>query len=148
MSNEANTRLGRWTGAGLTGTVLLALAVDPVAAQSGMNAPWEATPGHIARTAAHLVGILGGLGIIYYADSVRRRTRGSTLGRSMLKVEVGTVLFVTVFLGMESAHLLGVKLWYFADTMAVTQLWYMITLAVVMLLYTLSYRTIVREMGG
>lgn len=148
MSDGDGNRLGRWTGTLVTTAALLVMAVEPVSAQTGMNAPWEPTPGHLARTGAHLVGILGGLAIIYYADRVRRRTRGSTLGRSMLMVEVATVLFVTVFLGMEGAHFFGVQLWYFADTMAVTQLWYMLTLAVVMLLYTLSYRTLVVEMGG
>lgn len=138
----------QWVTGGVIVAALLSIAVIPIAAQSWITSSWELTPGHVARTAAHLVGIAGGLGIVYYAETVRRRTEGSTLGRSMLLFEVGTALFVLVFLGMETEHLFGVRLWYFADTMAITQLWYMIALASVMLLYTAAYRNIVVEIGG
>lgn len=138
----------RWVAVGLGAVVLATVVVAPIATRGMVNSSWELTPGHVTRTLAHLVGIMGGLGIVYYAASVRERTKGSTLGTSMLYVEAGTVLFVAVFLGMEAQHLLGVQLWYFADTMAITQLWYMIALTVVMLLYTAAYRNLVVEMGG
>lgn len=149
MSQIENVRRRiRWVVGGSLAIVVLAVGPGAVAAQSGMGAPWEATPGHVARSVAHLIGIGGGLVIVYNADAIRRRTGGSTLGTSMQFVEAGTVVFVLVFLGMEAEHLLGIHLWYFADTMAITQLWYMIALAAVMLLYTLAYRNLVVEMGG
>lgn len=138
----------RWVAGGLGIAVVVVLAAAPVVAGRLVDSSWEPTVGHVLRTAAHLVGIAGGLGIGYYALTVRGRTMGSTLGRSMGYVTVGTGLFVLVFLGMESQHLLGVKLWYFADTMAITQLWYMVGMTAVMLLYTLAYRSLVVEMGG
>lgn len=148
MATANSSGMVRWAAVGIGAVVLATVVVAPIATRGTVNSGWELTPGHVARTLAHLVGIVGGLGIVYYAETVRGRTKGSTLGTSMLYVEVGTALFVAVFLGMEAQHLLGVGLWYFADTMAVTQLWYMVALTVVMLLYTAAYRALVVEMGG
>lgn len=125
---------------------LAAIAV-PAAAQ-GMRGGWEPTAGHLARTLAHGVGIVGGLVIVYLADDVRRKTRGSTLGRASLLVEVGTALFVLVFLDMEVGHLVGAGLWTGTSSMGVTRLWWMAALAAMIGLYTLSYRTLVTEIGG
>lgn len=125
---------------------LVSLFAMPAAA-AGMSGGWKPTAGHIARTTAHVVGILGGLVIMYYTNEIRRKTQGSTMARSSLLVLAGTGLFVLVFLGMESGHLLGIDLWYFTSTKAVTKFWWMTVLAVVLVLYTLSYRNIVKEMG-
>lgn len=125
---------------------LLAAIAVPAAAQ--MRGGWEPSVGHLARSGAHLIGIVGGLVIAYLADDVRRKTSGSTLGRASLLVEAGTVLFVLVFLDMEVGHLLGAGLWTGASSMGVTRLWWMAALAAMIGLYTLSYRTLVTEIGG
>ena len=148
MATATRSGMVRWVPGGLAVAAVVTLGAVALVAGDPSGSSWEATPGHVARTAAHLVGIAGGLGIVYYAVTVHARTRGSTLGRSMFLVGVGTALFVLVFLGMESQHLLGVDLWYFADTMAVTQLWFMLALTAVMALYTVAYRNLVVEMGG
>lgn len=126
---------------------LLAVIATPAAAQ-GMRGGWEPTVGHLARSLAHLIGIVGGLAIVYLADDIRRKTKGSTVGNSSLLVEAGTVLFVLVFLDMEVGHLFGVGLWTGSSSMGVTRLWWMAALAAMVGLYTLSYRTIVTDFGG
>lgn len=120
--------------------------VSPVAAQ-GMGGGWEPTAGHLARTVTHLLGIVGGMTIIYFTDRIRRQTRGSALETTSRYVIVGTALFVLVFLGMEANHLLGIDLWYFAEGMALTRTWFMIVLATMILLYTLAFRTLIKEVG-
>lgn len=132
------------------GALILLVGVSVVAmlgAVVGVIGRWEPTVGHVTRTTAHLVGILGGVAIVYLTDDVRRKTRGSAMGTSSLLVELGTVLFVAVFVGMEAQHSLGVDVWYFAGTQAVTQAWWMISLAVVMLCYAVAYWYLVREVG-
>jgi hypothetical protein len=143
VRNARRSTVGGFLFVGMLAITVLWAAID-----GGVSASWEFTVGHVARTVAHLIGIGGGLVIVYYADEVRWRTSGSALARSMGFVEAGTALFVLVFLGMEADHLFGVRVWYFADTMALAQLWYMIALTVVMLCYTAAYRTLVVEMGG
>lgn len=125
----------------------LAAIATPAAAQM-MRGGWEPSLGHLARSAAHLIGIVGGLVIVYYADVVRRRTRGSTVARSSLLVEVGTALFVLVFLDMEVGHVAGVGLWSASASTGVTRLWWMAGLAATIALYTLSYRSLVTDVGG
>lgn len=131
----------------VVGGVATVLAT-PAAAQGMGGGGWEPTLGHVLRTLAHLVGILGGLTLVYFVDQIRRETRGSTVATSTKYVLVGTVLFVLVFVGMEAQHLLGVDLWYFARGQDLTQTWWMIALAAMMLLYTLGFRTLVKEVGG
>ena len=125
---------------------LLAAIAAPAAAQ--MRGGWEPSLGHLARSGAHLVGIVGGVLIVYLADDVRRKTGESTVGRASLLVEAGTVLFVLVFLDMEVGHLLGSGLWTGASSMGVTRLWWMAALAAMIGLYTLSYRSLVTDVGG
>lgn len=125
---------------------LLAAIAVPAAAQ--MRGGWEPSVGHLARSGAHLIGIVGGLVIVYLADDVRRKTEGSTVGSASLLVEAGTVLFVLVFLDMEAGHLLGTGLWTGTNSMGVTRLWWMAALAAMIGLYTLSYRTLVTDVGG
>ena len=129
----------------LVGCFLAAIAV-PAAAQ--MRGGWEPTVGHLARTLAHGIGIVGGLAIVYFADDIRRKTAGSTVGACALLTEVGTALFVLVFLDMEVGHLLGAGLWTGSSSMGVTRLWWMAALAAMVALYTLSYRSLVRDVGG
>ena len=139
-------RLGRtalW-GALLVG--FLAAIAAPAAAQ--MRGGWEPTMGHLARTLAHGIGIVGGLAIVYLADDIRRKTSGSTVGACALLTEVGTALFVLVFLDMEVGHLLGSGLWTGSSSMGVTRLWWMAALAAMVALYTLSYRSLVKDVGG
>lgn len=124
----------------------LTVIAAPAAAQ--MRGGWEPTLGHLARSFAHLIGVVGGLAIVYFADNVRRKTAGSTLGHVSLLVEAGTALFVLVFLDMEIGHALGVGLWTASSSMGVTRLWWMAALAAMIGLYTLSYRTLVTEVGG
>ena len=125
----------------------LAAIATPAAAQM-MRGGWEPSFGHLARSAAHWIGILGGLAIVYFADDVRRKTKGSTVASSSLLVEVGTAMFVLVFLDMEVGHLVGAGLWTGSSSMGVTRLWWMAALAAMIALYTLSYRTLVTEIGG
>lgn len=112
-----------------------------------ISSGWEPTAGHLARTAAHLTGIIGGLVIIYLANRIRLSTIGSSLARISKLVMIATGLFVLVFLDMEAGHILGVNLWYFTESMLMGQLGWMTTLAVVLTLYALSYRKLVRELG-
>ncbi len=112
-----------------------------------MSAGWEPTVGHVARTVAHLIGIVGGLVILSLAEIIRRRTKGSAMSSSMLMVEIGTLLFVLVFLDMEANHFLDVQLWYFADSMLIRQTWWMVALAFVMGSFALAYRRILRKVG-
>lgn len=128
--------------------VACGLALVSVPALGPSLSGWQPTVGHLARTIAHFIGITGGLMIIYYTDAIRQRTAGSTLERTSTLIEVGTAFFVLVFVGMEAQHSFGVQLWYFADSMYVTQTWWMITLTLVMVLYTLSYRKLVNEIGA
>lgn len=143
-------RPNRWASrivwGGLIAGLLVAIAT-PAAAQ-GMRGGWEPTAGHLARSIAHAIGIGGGMAIIYYADVVRRKTAGSTVGHSSLLVEAGTILFVLVFIDMEVGHLFGIGLWSTTASMGVTRLWWMAALAGMIALYTLSYRTLVTEIGG
>lgn len=139
----------RMAGTALRGALLAGLLVAiaaPAAAQ--MRGGWEPTTGHLARTLAHGIGIVGGLVIVYFADDVRRKTAGSTVGACALLTEVGTALFVLVFLDMEVGHLLGSGLWTGAGSMGVTRLWWMTALAAMVTLYTLSYRRLVNDVGG
>lgn len=126
--------------------VLTAIAT-PAAAQ-GMRGGWEPTVGHLTRTLAHVIGVVGGLAMVYFADDIRRKTAGSTVGACALLTEVGTALFVLVFLDMEVGHLLGTGLWSGSRSVGVTRLWWMTALAAMVALYTLSYRTLVRDVGG
>lgn len=118
----------------------------PAAAQ--MRGGWVPSAGHLARTGAHAIGILGGLVIVYYVDDIRRKTAGSTVGAAALLTEVGTLLFVLVFVDMEVSHVFGAGLWSGSASMDVTRLWWMGGLAAMVALYTLSYRTLVRDVGG
>lgn len=126
---------------------VLATVVSPVAAQ-GMGGGWEPSLGHLARTGTHLLGIVGGLVIVYLANRIRSETSGSVVATTSTYVIVGTVLFVLVFVGMEANHVLGVDVWYFADGMDLTRTWYMIALAGMMLSYTLGFRALVKEVGA
>lgn len=149
MNRKMTNRKRRITTA-LVRTLLVAglLTTIAVPAAAQMRGGWEPNAGHLARTAAHGIGILGGLAIAYYADDVRRKTAGSTLGQVSLLVEVGTALFVLVFLDMEVGHLLGTGLWTGANSMGVTRLWWMAALAAMIGLYALSYRSLVTDVGG
>ena len=132
---------------GILVAALLAAIATPVAAQ-GMRGGWEPSVGHFARSIAHWIGIVGGLAIVYLADDVRRKTKGSTVASSSLLVEAGTAVFVLVFLDMEVGHLLGTGLWTGTSSMGITRLWWMAALAAMIALYTLSYRTLVTQVGG
>lgn len=145
MKGMRRDELRRTLTSGLLLGGIATVLTTPAAAQ-GMGG-WEATPGHLARTLAHLIGIAGGVAILYYVERIRRETRGSTLATSSKYVLVGTALFILVFVGMEANHLLGIDLWYFARGMDLTQTWWMITLAAMMLLYTLGFRTLVKEVS-
>lgn len=145
MKGMQRKTLARTLAGGFLFGGIATVFATPVAAQ-GMGG-WEATPGHLARTLAHLIGIGGGVAILYYVEQIRRETRGSTLATSSKYVLVGTALFILVFVGMEANHLLGIDLWYFARGMDLTQTWWMITLAAMMLLYTLGFRTLVNEVS-
>jgi len=118
------------------------------ASAHGLRGEWVLNAGHLARTAAHAVGIAGGLGIAYYVDVIRRRTAGSTVGAAALLTEVGTLLFVLVFVDMEVGHVFGVGLWSGVASTGVTRLWWMAGLAGMVTLYMLSYRTLVKDIGG
>lgn len=127
--------------------VVAILALAMLAAVAGFVGRWEATPGHVLRTLAHMVGIFGGVAIVYFTDDIRRKTRGSAMETSSFIVEIGTILFVAVFVGMEAQHSLGIDLWYFASTMRLTQTWWMISLSLVMASYAVAYRYLVEEVG-
>lgn len=129
----------------VVGAFVVAITV-PAAAQ--MRGGWVPSAGHLARTGTHAIGIVGGLAIVYYADDIRRRTAGSTVGAVALLTEVGTLLFVLVFVDMEVGHVFGVGLWSGGASMDVTRLWWMGGLAAMVALYTLAYRTLVTDVGG
>ena len=147
MSFRQNERDLVNVGVNFLAVVVGALALATLAAVAGFVGQWKPTPGHVLRTLAHMVGIFGGVAIIYFTDDIRRKTRGSAMETSSFVVEMGTVLFVAVFVGMEARHSLGVDIWYFASTPATTQTWWMIALAGVMLSYAVAYRYLVAEVG-
>lgn len=129
----------------VVGAFVFAITV-PAAAQ--MRGGWVPNAGHFARTGAHAIGIVGGLAIVYYVDDIRRKTAGSTVGAAALLTEVGTLLFVFVFVDMEVGHVFAVGLWSGGASMDVTRLWWMGGLAAMVALYTLAYRTLVTDVGG
>lgn len=131
-----------------TTVVAAALAAIAIPAAAQMRGEWVPDAGHLARTAAHAVGIVGGTVIVYYADDIRRRTAGSTVGAAALLTELGTLLFVLVFADMEVGHVFGGGLWSGAMSTGVTRLWWMAGLAAMVTLYMLSYRTLVKDIGG
>ena len=130
---------------GLLLTGFVSLFATPAAAQ-GMGG-WEPTAGHIVRTVAHLIGIVGGLVIVYFAYDLWKQTKGSTVGKSSFIVAVSTLLFVLVFTSMEAMHALGRNFWYFADTDLIRKTWWMIALTIVITAYTVSYRYLVQKVG-
>lgn len=132
---------------GLFLTGLISLFATPAAAQGMGGMGWEPTAGHIARTLAHFIGIVGGLVIFYLAADLRRQTKGSTVGQSSLIVAVGTLMFVLVFLSMEFIHAFGRNFWYFADTAMIRKTWWMIGLTLVIGSYSMSYRYLVEKVG-
>lgn len=140
-------RLPRLAVHGIVAVGLLCAITGPAAA-AGMRAGWTPTVGNVARSIAHLVGIAGGVVIAYYADVIRRKTAGSTVGVAALLTEVGTLLFVLVFTDMEVGHVLGTGLWSGVAPSGVTRLWWMAGLAAMVSLYTLAYRSLLRDIGG
>lgn len=147
MGNQNSPLSGPVARLGVVGISVLTVMTAPAAAQ-GMGGGWEPTLGHLVRTLVHLIGIVGGFVIIYFANQVRQETSGSTMATISNYVIVGTALFILVFLGMEANHLLGVDLWYFAEGLALTQTWYMIALAGMMLLYMLGFKQLVESVGA
>lgn len=141
------SRLGSIAVRAIVVTAFLGVVAVPAAAH-GLRGGWVPNLGHLARTAAHAVGIGGGVVIAYYVDDIRRKTAGSTVGTAALLTEVGTLLFVLVFIDMEVGHLLGVGLWSGAVGAGVTRLWWMAGLAMMVTLYMLSYRSLVKDVGG
>lgn len=148
MNRTSNARRVASTVAGTLVAVAFLAAIAAPAAAQGMRGGWEPTAGHLARTLAHGIGVVGGVAIVYFADDIRKKTAGSTVGACALLTEVGTALFVLVFLDMEVGHLLGAGLWTGGSSVGVTRLWWMAALAAMVALYTLSYRTLVRDVGG
>ncbi len=73
-------------------------------------AGWEPTAGHLVRTGTNLLGVGAGLLALFYAERIRRRTRGSSFESSVAWFEVGTMIFVLDFLLQELRHGLGIKL--------------------------------------
>ena len=145
VNRHKRRRLRGAIGRGLFLTGFVSLLATPAAAQ-GMGG-WEPTVGHIARSLAHLIGIVGGLVIFYLAADLRRQTKGSTVGTSSLIVAIGTLMFVLVFLSMEAMHAFGRNFWYFADTDMIRKTWWMIGLTLVIGSYSMSYRYLVEKVG-
>lgn len=145
MSIQTSTFRGGIARLGVMGISVLTILIVSVAAHSMGR---ELTIGHVLRTLVHLIGIVGGLAIIYFANQIRRETSGSEMATISKYVIVGTVLFVLVFMGMEATHLFGVDLWYFADGADLTRTWYMISLAVMIFMYTLGFRKLVKAVGA
>lgn len=123
------------------------IALVMLASIAGFLGSWEATPGHVLRSLAHMVGIVGGVAIVYFTEEIRCQTRGAAMETSSFIVEMATILFVAVFVGMEAQHSLGVDLWYFAPAGTITQTWWMISLALVMASYAVAYRYLLEEVG-
>lgn len=128
------------------GLVLLSLTFlsDPVAAA---GSGWSATPGHIARSLTNLLGIGGGLIAIYYAEKLRRKTRGSAFEGSIAWFEVGSMVFMLDFLLQELRHAFGIKL--IAGSVgpppAQFHVFFMMSMAglsIVMVLYALSFKSL------
>lgn len=132
----------------LIALVAALVLVAESAAGQGMRGAWAPDIGHMSRSVAHWIGILGGLAIIYFSLSVRRNMGGSPVANCGLLVGVGTALFVLVFLDMEAGHLLGRGLWSATVSNEIAQLWWMTALAAMITLYTVSYRELVVGVGS